>query len=334
MNNEPGGNAVVAFDRDFRGRLTPAGTYPTGGLGTGGEIDPLASQGSLILSRNKRWLFAVNAGSNDISVFRVRRHHLQLTDRYDSGGAFPTSLTLFHNVLYVLNAGGNGGSPNITGFRLTRHGSLIPIADSTQPLSGGGFHQVGFTPHGDALVVTRGGGNAASEILVFAVDEDGRAEGDPSITPSSGAVPFGFFFDWRGHLLVSEAGSGAVSTYEVLDDNTLSVISASVANGQNATCWIAGTWFGAVFTANTASDTISAYKIRARDGAIRLGEADAGRGGGPIDMATTFSGRFLYVLNANDGTVGAFRILPHGGLKSLGAAGQLSVPYAQGIAVR
>jgi hypothetical protein len=105
MSNASEGNEIVVFDRDIHGGLTLADSYPTNGLGTGGQsIDPLASQGSLILSRNHRWLFAVNAGSDDISVFRVRRHSLDLVGNFESGGLFPVSLTLYRNLLYVLNA--------------------------------------------------------------------------------------------------------------------------------------------------------------------------------------------------------------------------------------
>jgi 6-phosphogluconolactonase len=333
MNNEPDGNAVVVFTRDVNGQLSPAGTFATGGLGTGGGIDPLASQGSLIISPNKRWLIAANAGSNDISVFRVRRQYLELIGYYDSGGSFPTSLAFDHNLLYVLNAGANGNSPNIAGFKLNRHGQLTLLADSTRPLPGNGFHQVGFTSHGDALVVTKGGGDA-DEILVFTVNEDGTTDDEPAITPSAGMVPFGFFFDWRDHLVVAEAGSQAVSTYALLDDNTLSIISPSVPNGNAATCWIVGTWFEAVFTANTGGDNISAYKVKPRDGTIRLKDAAAASGNKPLDMATTFDGRFLYVINAADGSVGAFRILPNGRLRDLGTAAGLPANYAQGIAVR
>ncbi|MEJ2640360.1 MAG: beta-propeller fold lactonase family protein [Desulfosarcinaceae bacterium] len=335
MNNNADDNGVVAFKRDFRGRLTPGRTYLTGGSGMGEGLDPLASQNSLIISPNKRWLFAVNAGSNSISVFRVRRHGLKLIGAFASGGIFPTSLTLYHNLLYVLNAGGD--SPNIQGFRLHHRGRLELLTDATQPLPGSGFHQVGFSPHGDALVVTKGGGDA-DEILVFSVDEDGTIGDNPEATPSNGAVPFGFFFDWRGHLVVAEAGEQAVSTYELLDDNTLSVISPSVSNGNAATCWIAHTWFGAVFTANTGANNISAYKLWPGNGAIRLKVAEAATGFRPIDMATTVSGRFLYVLNAGDGTVpgtvGAFRILPGGKLKSIGTFGELPRLHTQGIAVR
>jgi len=333
MSNAPEGNEVVVFNRDFRGRLSPAGAYTTGGLGTGGGIDPLGSQGSLIISPNKRWLFAVNAGSDDISIFRVRRNDLELIGYFESGGEFPTSLTFSHNLLYVLNAGRDGSAPNITGFRLKRHGQLIPLAGSSRSLPGGGFHQVGFNPRGDALVVTKGGGDA-DEILVFAVDEEGLPDALPTISPSAGIVPFGFIFDWRGHLLVAEAGSRAVSSYALLEDNTLEVIDASVSNGNAATCWIAGTWFGGVFTANTGGDNISAYKVRLDDGSLRLLEADAAAGDKPVDMAATRSGRYLYVLNANNGTVGAFRVFFDGQLRDLGAVEGLPPLYAQGIAVR
>lgn len=334
MSNAPVANAIITFDRDVYGRLTLADSYWTGGLGSGGGIDPLASQNSLILSRNKRWLIAVNAGSNDISVFRVRPRSLELTGYFDSGGQFPVSLALRHNLLYVLNAGLEGDGPNITGFKLNKRGELKPLGGSTRPLGPGGFHQVGFSPSGDTLIVTRGEPGGVNEILAFGVDEDGLTDPEPAITPSAGQVPFGFIFDWRGHLLVSEAGSGAVSSYGILDDNTLDVINASVANGNFATCWIAGTWFGAVFTANTGSDNLSAYSVRAGNGQVRLLDADAAPGNKPIDMAATPAGRYLYVLNAGDGTVGGFRVSLQGRLTDLGSAAGLPLLYAQGIAAR
>jgi len=335
MSNAPEGNEVVVFERDFHGRLTLSDSFATAGLGSGGNIDPLGSQGALILSANQRWLLAVNAGSNDVSVFRVGRHDLDLIGNFDSGGSFPVSLALHRNLLYVLNADPGGEGPNITGFKLNRHGELTPLEGSTRSLGPGGFHQVGFNPRGDTLVVTQGEGpGAVNAIHVFDVDEDGFPGAAPTTSPSVGIVPFGFIFDWRGHLIVAEAGSGAVSSYGIRPDNSLNVIDASVANGNNATCWIAGTWFGSVFTANTASDNISSYKVKAANGQVSLSEADAASGNKPIDMATTASGLYLYVLNAADGTVGAFRVSPYGFLKDLGTVAGLPPVYAQGIAVR
>ena len=333
MSNAPEGNQIAVFKRDGLGRLTLNDFYDTGGLGAGGGIDPLTSQNSLILSTNNRWLFAVNAGSDNISVFRVDRDDLKLVGTYGSGGTFPVSLTFYHNLLYVLNAGPNATAPNVTGFKINRQGNLTPLAESTRSLTGNGFHQVGFSPDGDNLIVTKGGASA-NEILIFAIDEEGQPDTEPTISPSAGLVPFGFIFDRRGHLLVAEPGSGAVSSYAIREDNTLEIIDASVANGNRATCWIAGTWFGAVFTDNTGSDNVSSYTVKASNGSLQLREAVAASGNKPIDMAVTDNGKYLYILNAAEGTVGAFRISPKGGLEDLGTVEGLPLVYAQGIVAR
>ena len=166
------------------------------------------------------------------------------------------------------------------------------------------------------------------------INEDGLPDETPTVSPSLGIVPFGFIFDWREHLLVSEAGSGAVSSYAIEEDHTLSVIDASIANGNRATCWIIGTWRGDVITANTGSDNLSLYKVDAGSGEIQLKDNVAALGDKPIDMATTRNGRYLYVLNAGDGSVGAFHITRSGTLEDLGAVAGLPPLFSQGIAVR
>jgi 6-phosphogluconolactonase (cycloisomerase 2 family) len=295
MSNSADENKVFVFDRDSLGRLSLAGAYSTAGKGSGGDnIDPLASQGALLLSPNRRWLFAVNAGSNEISVFRVQPHGLVLAGDFDSGGSFPTSLALYRNLLYVLNANPGGEDANITGFQLNHHGELTPIPGSTRLLGPGGYHQVGFTSLGDALVVTQGAPDGVNAILVFGVNEEGIPDDAATVSPSSGVVPFAFAFDRRGHLLVAEAGSGAVSSYAIQDDDSLQVIDGSVPNGNRATCWIVRTWFGAVFTANTASSNISSYRADIGTGQVQLQDAAAASSDTPIDMAVTPSGRYLY----------------------------------------
>src|SRR2546422_10932694 len=92
-----GGNAVAIFQRSAAGTLTAAGTVATGGTGTGSS---LGSQGAVVLSADGRWLFAVNAGSNDVSIFRVSPAGLALTSRIPSGGVQPISLTVRGNLLY------------------------------------------------------------------------------------------------------------------------------------------------------------------------------------------------------------------------------------------
>jgi 6-phosphogluconolactonase len=137
MTNGASGNAILVFDRAADGTLGPAGSYATGGLGTGGG---LGSQGAVVVSDNGRWLFAVNAGSHSVSVFALRPNGLQLTDTEPTGGERPISVTVHDGVIYVLNAGGAG---NIAGFSLGADGRLTALPGSVQLLSNGG---VGAAP--------------------------------------------------------------------------------------------------------------------------------------------------------------------------------------------
>ena len=184
MTNAVSGNRVVVFDRDGHGGLTPGGSVATGGLGSGGGLDALGSQGSLVLSDNKVWLLAVNAGSNDISVLRVRGSGLEPVQRIASGGVFPTSVTVFHDLVYVLNS---GGTPNITGFTLDHSGELSPIAGSTRTLGAGLYASVGFDAQGEALVVSY---RSANMLLVYGVGKEAMPAIAPVATASHRSGPF------------------------------------------------------------------------------------------------------------------------------------------------
>lgn len=104
-------NTVAVFNRSANGTLTPAGEFSTGGTGDpvaqpqDPPTDPLASQGALVLGRGNQLLFAVNAGSNQISVLGISQAGLDLIDVVDSGGMRPITLTVHDNLLYVLNEG-------------------------------------------------------------------------------------------------------------------------------------------------------------------------------------------------------------------------------------
>lgn len=115
MTNAASDNQVKAYVRGEDGSLQAAGEFATGGNGSGGAIDPLHSQGSLILSGDHRWLFAVNAGSGTVSSFKVEGSHLTLVDTEPTNGSLPTALAQSGDLLYVLNAGGNG---NVSGSAL------------------------------------------------------------------------------------------------------------------------------------------------------------------------------------------------------------------------
>ena len=304
MSNETDGNAVLAF-RQHGDTLVPAGSFPTGGKGSGGG---LGNQGALAFSDDGDALLVVNPGTNDISVFQINGRQLRLIDRVPSGGISPISIATHEDYVYVLNAGGQG---NIAGFELTHHNKLKPIAGSIQPLSGANTApaQISFNLSGDALIVTE---KATQMIDTYAVDEDGVASA-PVSQRSNGATPFGFSFTRRGVLVVSEAFGGApngsaVSSYS-LRDGQLTVLSGSVPTTQTAACWIVITKNGKfAYASNTGSNNISSYRVR-RAGQLTLQEAVATpTGAGPIDMALNKNSRFLYVLNAGSHSLEVFRV--------------------------
>jgi 6-phosphogluconolactonase (cycloisomerase 2 family) len=335
MTNAVGGNEILVFDRGADGRVTPAGSYGTGGLGAGAG---LGNQGGLVLSDDDRWLLVVNAGSNSVSVFAVSREGLHLTDTEPSGGTTPISVTIHKDLVYVLNA---GVPNNIRGFRLSTHGVLTPLPSPALPLSGvaTGPAQISFSPNGDSLIVTE---KATSLIDVYPVSKDGSAAG-PIPFASNGATPFGFAFGKRDQVFVSEAFGGAldasaVSSYELSSTGTLLTVSPSVPTTETAACWAVVTNDGRfVYTTNANSGSISGYEI-GFDGSLTLLNADGrtaetGAGSAPLDMATSRNSRYLYVLNSGSGTVGIWSIGADGSLTSLGAVGGLP-PTANGIAAR
>ena len=88
------------------------------------------------------------------------------------------------------------------------------------------------------MVVTE---KATRIIDTYRVDESGVADG-PVSHPSNGVTPFGFSFNKRGVLIVSEAFGGtanasAVSSY-ALRKGALTLLSGSVPDFQSAVCWI------------------------------------------------------------------------------------------------
>ena len=324
LTNSSSGNAVAVFARSSDGALEANGAVPTGGLGTGAG---LGSQGALVL--DGRRLFAVNAGSNSISALRVAHGgRVSLTDVAGSGGVKPISLTVRGRLAYVLNAG-NGATPaNIHGF-LFAFGQLVPLPGSSRPLSTASPDpaQIEFTPNGRHLVVTE---KATNRIVTYRVGPFGFA-GGPNAQPSAGETPFGFAFDSRGHLIVSEAFGGApdasvLSSYRVASDGTIAPLDPNVATTETAACWVVVTTNGRyTYTTNTGSNSISGYAIGA-GGSLTLLDADgrtADTGATPIDAALSRGSRFLYTLSDGAHEIDAFAVNGDGSLDPLGAVGGL-----------
>ena len=97
--------------------------FPTGGTGTG---TGLAEQGAIQITSDGRFVIAVDAGSDQVSVLRIHPDgSLSLVSHgvVSSGGALPDSVAVFGNLVYVANSG--TGDANYTGFRLGFNGRLF-----------------------------------------------------------------------------------------------------------------------------------------------------------------------------------------------------------------
>jgi 6-phosphogluconolactonase (cycloisomerase 2 family) len=311
QTNSAAGNAVQVLARGDDGTLTPAGSYATGGLGTGAG---LGSQGAVALSEDGRVLLAVDAGSDDVAAFRVERSGLTLVGRVPSRGVFPISVAIHGRRAYVLNA---GGVPNVAAFELSHDGALTPSFGGREPLSApaAGAAQVAVAPDGSALVVTE---KSANQLETFPLRRG--LPGDPVITPSSGPTPFGFAFDPRGDAIVSEASNSTASSYRLGSDGALQLVSASVPTLQGAACWVAVTPDGRfAYTGNAATGSITGFAIAA-DGSLTRLVADGRSASTPRPNDLAIVGGYLYAVNPNVGVVTAYRIAGDGSLAALPAA--------------
>lgn len=351
MTNASECNEVIAFHRGINGTFTRMDAYATGGSGTGSMkvspatpangIDPLTSQGSLSLSPDGNFLFAVNAGSNSISSFWVDDNgRLTLIDVKPSGGAHPNSLAVCGNLLYVSNVGNaaNNFASNITGFYVSNEGFLTRVPYSKRSLSTPNAQPacVVFSPCGRWLVVSE---LTTNRLSVFRVNRDGTLTG-PTVNESSGPRPFGCYFLSTGLLLVAEAGANALSSYTVTIQGTLDVISGSVANGQKGTCWVVATPDERfAYAVNNATGTITLYcinnngtlAVRGNITSLPAGWPD----GAPIDSGISIDGCNFYVLNGNRGTISVFGIEHDGRLIRLQVITDQGLPKlgTQGLAV-
>ncbi len=357
---EPG-NEVVMYNRSADGTLTLAGRFDTGGQGSGPSVrfagDGLGAAHSVQLSESKKFLFVTNAGSDNVSVFRVSRTGLELTD-VEPTPDFPNSVTQRGGRVYVLS--NDGGDGAISGYTFS-NGELTPLSNSKRSINANQdanrpdtlFNQaeVAFTPNGKFLVVSIKDGPAAGaidgvtptgpgRILTFSVDASGRPSQTFRQENFENRGPFGFSFDKNGNLITSFFVGGpnltaSAGSFRINNNGSLSPISKNVVNGQLDSCWIENNGKYA-WTANYSSGTISSYKIGA-NGSLTLLQAVAGtindlprdgvgqpQGGTPLDIRVSPNGRFLYDVLPGNGVVAGWRINPNtGALTKIGEFGNL-----------
>lgn len=334
LSNQATGNSVLAFTRSSDGSLSTNTSFPTSGNGTGSG---LGSQGSVILQElsANSFLFAVNAGSNDVTVFSVNGSTLTWIDKVPSHGTTPISVAAHNDLLYVLNAGGTG---NISGFHIAADGHLSYLENSTRALSSNnaGPAQIQFNNAGTQLVVTEKNTNVIS---TYSVQDDGLTS-DVSAHSAVGTTPFGFGFDNHDQLIVTDAfggaaGQSAVTSFNLSNAGNLSLIDGPEGTNQTSACWLAITNNGKYcYAANTGSGSITGYSINAGNLALlNANGVTAASGTTPIDITLSSNSKFLYNLNSGSHSITEFRVNEDGSLNAIGAINNLPLG-AVGIAAK
>ena len=209
---------------------------------------------------------------------------------------------------------------------------------SSQPMPTQTPGQIGFSPDGTKLVVVSKEGPLKNgfpletmlgpgHVYVYAINQGtGLVSncGRPTTTRldlnSSGKGKFPFSFTWTGkaQLLLTEVfgtatsfSGGAVGSYTVNRDGSVTPISGSVGDGQTAPCWIVTTGSHA-YAANYFGGYVSSFTVGSRGDLTHQSDTAAVDNPGTFttldDMAITRDGRTIYQLVPGLGEVRPFQV--------------------------
>ena len=323
MTNDNVKNEILTYQHSFNGQFVLRARVATGGRGSGGQTDPLQSQGSLTINGNHTLLFAVNSASGTVSSFHLLNGVPVLIDQDPSGGAFPIAVTEHNGIVYVLNAGGSGA---VVAFKADGQGRLYEIQNSATFLTSlnSGASSISVSPNGQWLVVIE---KATNSIDIFPVHPDGTlgtVVNNKSVTPGV----FATVFTPNGQLIVSEnqphngTDTSSISSYAINATGSLTAISRSLPTFGNGNCWNAispnGKW---VYVDNAGTFTVAGFSIASNGALTPVANTILSTlpdGAANLDITTSGDGKYLLNLLSGTGAIGVYTINPDGTLNQLG----------------
>jgi len=324
MTNDKVKNEVLTYQRGYDGQFVLRERAATGGRGSGGETDPLQSQGALTISGDHTLLFAVNSASGSVSSFHILDGIPVLIDKETSEGAFPIAVTEHNGTVYVLNAGGSGA---IVAFKADGFGRLHEIQNSSAFLTGtnSGASSISVSPNGKWLIVIE---KASNSIDVFPILADGTL-GTVVANKSVTAGVFATVFTPGGQLIVSEnqpnsgTDTSSISSYTINANGTLTAITQSIPTFGNGNCWNAitpnGKW---VFVDNSATSSVAGFSISSAGALSPIANTVVStlpEGSTNLDMAVSADGKYLFNVLSGAGAISVFTINANGTVNQLGS---------------
>ncbi len=353
-NPAAGQNAVLAYrSNPVTGNLTLIGSFSTGGTGELNlpkVVGPDDGDHQVVASRDGRFLYAVNEGSNSITAFRIDPNgRLDRIGTVDSGGIEPDGLSVAGNQVYVANRGDatqtqpGTVAPNVTGFNVGRDGRLSLIAGSTVSFPVGTFATQVLVTANDRLLFVQlaslSGAPEGNTVQPFQIQGDGTLVASPGGgvgQPINPSVQLGLAFNPHLNIIYAGlTGNGQVGVYTYDETGRISFVSAASDQG-SAPCWITVSGDGrTLYASNTGTDSVGVYSLANPLQPVEIQEFSLGGPHGPaggptqtadFELALSPNGRTLYVIGQNTSPTASF---PQGNqlhILSVARDGTLSEP--------
>jgi 6-phosphogluconolactonase (cycloisomerase 2 family)/pSer/pThr/pTyr-binding forkhead associated (FHA) protein len=329
-SGEPNSNVVLALAYGQNGSLRPLAVreYPTGGTGDvltlGKSAGAWAGNGQVTLSPDHKLLFAVNQGSDTISVFSVNAATGDLTpvpgSPFPSGGHAPISANFNGQYLVVANhgfvTGQQPGIPSRTGyasFSVSPSGALHQISTVLDPAAAP--IDTDSSPSGNIVFSS---GFQSFKIHVLQLAANGQlttAPGSPAsfpasvtagrkapsvLPPQAVGLPFGVAINpspSKPYVYYVAAIAGRVAVYRYDQSGRLTFVSQATDSGLGG-CWTAITSDGRfLYVADSGTRSVAVYAVSpAGDHLTEIQNIHTPSDGTTQNLAVDPTNHWLYVL--------------------------------------
>ncbi|KAI1773275.1 hypothetical protein F4818DRAFT_122454 [Hypoxylon cercidicola] len=327
-------NAVVALPISEDGTLAVGTVTPSSGKGSNSvdgatmkpaQPDALVSQSALTIAGNH--IFAVNAGSNSLSMLSISKNDPTKLALVGEPAAVPaefpnTVAASAKNKLACVGASGAVAGISCTSFSKKGLGAMdtlrsIDLGQSTPPVGPTNTVSHAFFSDDESTLFTMVKGDPAVNktgfMSMLAVEQSVGCRGavkiaaapmDSRTSPAGTAVLFGSqVIPGTSTVFATDASFGAV----VISVNTLTgqaaVVGKQSIDGQKATCWAAfAPATKSVFVTDVATPRI--IEMSASNASI-ISTVDLSANGDPGFIDLKAAGAFLYALSPGNGTTDA-----------------------------